>query len=204
MCHRRLRVVIERVGGQEEVLILQFHIVGKERQLSVGVVLAPVGGKDAAVIDKLSTLEEITEAVHAVIIETVGVERGLAVLEHYIVAGTRQLVVTVIIGIVTEKRERIALIHLHMSESLEGVALFKEVGAVAVEACSHMVEVYVAFEHLGIVVLELVVTQLVSMYQIDTLVGRTRLGLTHGRALFLGLLLGNRRHGLHNTKGTQA
>ena len=158
-------------------------------------VLTPVRRQDTAVVNELAAFKEIAQAVHTVIVETVGIKRCLAVIEHHVISGTGQLVVTVVIGIVTEQRQGVTLIHLHMTESLEGIAGFEEIGAVTIKAGSHVVEMHMSAQDLCVTVLILVIAQLVSMDQIDTLV--CHLGLA-------GPFLPDRRHGLNHTKATQA
>ena len=186
---RGLRVVVERVGGEVELLVLQAHVEIEDGLLRVGMVLAPVGGERHGAIDELAALEEIAEVVHAVVVERVGIERRLAVLEHHIVAGLRQLVVAVIVGILAGEAEGVALHHTHMAEGLEGVRLLVEMGTVAVEVGTLMAEMDMAVEHLCVTVAVLVVVQVVGVYEIDALVFLGGL-----RLLARGSLLG-RGHG---------
>ena len=183
------RVVVERVGGEVELLVLQAHVEIEDGLLRVGMVLAPVGGERHGAIDELAALEEIAEVVHAVVVERVGIERRLAVLEHHIVAGLRQLVVAVVVGILAGEAEGVALHHTHMAEGLEGVRLLVEMGTVAVEVGTLMAEMDMAVEHLRVTVAVLVVVQVVGVYEIDALVFLGGL-----RLLARGSLLG-RGHG---------
>ena len=52
-----------------------------------------------------------------------------------------------------------------MSESLEGIGLFVEVGTVTIEVGTYMTEMDVAMQHLCITILELVIVQIVGMHQ---------------------------------------
>jgi hypothetical protein len=58
-----------------------------------------------------------------------------------------------------------------MAESFERITGFKEIGTVTIEACAHVVKMNISPQHLRITVLVLVITQLVSMYQINSLIG---------------------------------
>ena len=44
MCRRRSRVVIERVGGQEHLAVLQTNVIIEHRHLRIGMIFAPVTG----------------------------------------------------------------------------------------------------------------------------------------------------------------
>ncbi len=201
MGHRCLGVVIERVGSQEKVLVLQLYVVGKESLFGVCVIFAPVGSKHTAVINQFTTFKEVAKTVHAVIVEAVGIKRCLTVLQHDVVTCTGQFSVTVIVGIVAEERQGVALIHLDMAKSLKGVAGLKEVGTVTIKPGTHVSKMNFAPQHLRIAVLVLVVTQLIGMNQIDSLV--LRLGLTNSPcSACLLLFLGDRRHGFNNTQPT--
>ena len=116
-------------------------------------------------------------------------------LEDDVMAGLCQLVVAVIVGIVAGQPQCVALYHLDMAESLEGIGLLKEVGTVAIKVGTHMTEVYIAFQNLGVTILELVVVQIVSMHQIDALVLHL---------LFPWSTLPCRLHGKHHTQHYQA
>ena len=99
----------------------------------------------------------------------------------------RQLVVTVVVRIVTEQLQGVALQHLDVSEGLERIGLFVEVGTVTIEVSAHVPEMDIAMQHLGITILKLVVVQVVSMYQIDPFVlhlllsGSTLASWLHGK-----------------------
>ena len=172
MGHGEARVVIERVGGQIKVLVAHLHVVVEDRHLRLRVILAPVGRQRGALVHHLASFEEIGIVVEAVEVQRVGIERRLAVLQHHVIACLRHLVVTIVVGVVGEERERVALVYLNMSEGLEGVGLLVEVGAVAVEAGADVGEVDVAVQNLCIAVLVLVVVQPVGMHEIDPLVLR--------------------------------
>ena len=64
--------------------------------------------------------------------------------QYHVIASLRQLIVTIIIGIVTRQTQRVALLHLHMSESLEGVGLFIEVRTVTEQVSPLMTEMHIA------------------------------------------------------------
>ena len=184
---RGLGVVVEGVGGEIEFLVLEPHIIIEHGQLGIGVILTPVGGEHRRAVDEFAALKEIAEVIHAVIVEGVGIERRLAVLQHHIVAGLGQLVVAIVESIVAGQTESVALYHTHMAERLERVGLFVEMGTVAIEVGTVVAEVDMAVEHLRTVVAELVVVQIVGMYQIHPFVlrllagGHLALSRLHGK-----------------------
>ena len=72
-------------------------------------VFSPVAGQRRLTINQLAALEEISEIIHTVIVKRVGIERRLTVLKYHIVTGLCQLVVTIIVGVVAEQFQRVAL-----------------------------------------------------------------------------------------------
>jgi hypothetical protein len=82
------------------------------------------------------------------------------------------LSITVIIGIVAGKTERIALCHLDMAKSLEAIGLFIEMGTVAIEVGTGMTEMNITMQNGSIVITVLIVMQIVRVNQIDALVLR--------------------------------
>ena len=163
-------VIVQGVGGQEELRAAHLHVVVEDRHLALCVVLAPVGGEGGVAVDHLAALKEVDIVVEAVEVEAVGVEGGLAMLQHHVMTGTRHLLVALVEGIVAEQREGVALIHLHMAEGLEGVAGLVEIGTVAVESRALVGEVHLAVEDGGVAVLQLVVVEQVGMDEVDTVV----------------------------------
>ena len=110
--------------------------------------------------------------------------------EHHVVTGLCQLGVAIVVGIVADEAEGVALYHPDVSKSLEGVGEIVEMCAVAIEVGTHMTEVYLAMHYLCSVVAELVVVQVVGMNKIDALVLLHRLRFLAWRALLLGRLHG--------------
>ena len=72
-------------------------------------------------VNKLATLEKVGKVVDAVVVERVGVESLCTVLQHHIVASVHHLVGSVVVGIVACQRQGVALLEMHMSESLHRV-----------------------------------------------------------------------------------
>ena len=103
MGHRVMIVIIEGIGGEEEVWILHLHVVIEHRHLRLRVILAPVGGQRRFTVDHLTPLEEIGVIIDTVEIEGVCVEYGLTMSEHDIVSGTRYLLIAVVVGVVAEE-----------------------------------------------------------------------------------------------------
>ena len=192
MGHREAGVVIKCIGGEEELGALHLNIVVEYRHLCLGVVLAPVGGERGLAVNHLSALEEVGVVVKTVEVETIGIKRGLFVLKHHVIAGAGHLLVAIVIGIIAEQREGVALIHLYMAESLERVAGLVEVGTIAIKAGSLVGKMHLAIEYGGIGILGLVVVQHIGMNQINAGVLRL-LSLTRSRTTAL-LLLCKSRH----------
>ena len=72
-------------------------------------ILTPVAGERRLAIDQFTTFEEVTEIIQAVIVQRVGIKRRFTMFENHITTGLRQLVVTIIIGIVAEQLQRVTL-----------------------------------------------------------------------------------------------
>ena len=125
-------VVIKRVGRQIELGRLHLHVVVEYRHLGLCIVFTPVRGQCGLPVDHFSAFEEISVVVKAVEVERVGIEGRLAVLQHHIIACPGHLLVAVVVSIVRHQREGVALVHPHMTESLERVAGLIEIGTVAV------------------------------------------------------------------------
>ena len=109
-------------------------------------------------------------------------------LQHDIVACPRHLLIAVVVGIVADKRERISLIHPHVSEGLKGVAGIVEIGTVTVEPCPLMGEVHLTVKNCRIGIDSVIVVEHIGMNEIDTSVLNLRLtGRTPGLTFaFLG------------------
>ena len=155
-------------------------------------VLAPVAGQRRLTVDHLTAFEEITEAIHPVVVQRVGIECGLPMAKHHITTRLCQLVVAVVIGIFAHQAQRVALHHPDMPEGLEGVGLLIEMGTVAIQVGSDVTEVYTTYKNLSSISTILVEVQFVRMYQIDTFVLLHRLRLLARSALLDGL------HGKHH------
>ena len=134
-------------------------------------VLTPIAGQRRTIIHEFSTFEEVAETIHAVIIQTIGIECCLAMFQYHIISRLCNLLVTIIVSIVAGKAQRVALHHAHMTESFERVGLLEEIGTVAIKIGANMTEMNMSRKDLGITILILVITQFVGMYQINTLVG---------------------------------
>ena len=186
MGHGVAVIVVEGVGGDEELGTLHLHVVVEDRHLRLRVVLAPVRGECGVTVDHLASLEEIGIVVETVEVEAVGIKGGLAVLQHYIITGTSNLIVTVVVGVVAEERERVALIEFHMTKGLEGVADLVEIGTVAIETCPLMGEVHLTVEDRGVGIQALVVVEHVGVDEVDA--GVLNLRPSGGTlSLFLGI-----------------
>ena len=186
MGHGVAVVVVEGVRGDEELGTLHLHVVVEDRHLRLRVVLAPVRGECGVTVDHLASLEEIGIVVETVEVEAVGIKGGLAVLQHYIITGTSNLIVTVVVGVVAEERERVALIEFHMTKGLEGVADLVEIGTVAIETCPLMGEVHLTVEDRGVGIQALVVVEHVGVDEVDA--GVLNLRPSGGTlSLFLGI-----------------
>ena len=193
-------VIIQRVGRQVEFLVPKAHVIVEHSHLRVRMIFTPVRRQHSSAVNEFTTLEEITEGVHTVVVQRVAVERRFAVFQYHIIAGHGQLVVTVIIGIVTGQSQGVTLYHLHMSPSLKGIGLFVEMGTVAIQVGTHVTKMHAAMKNLRITVTVLVIMKVIGMNQIDTFV----LSLLLARHSFLGGLHGescSQQH--HRQQGKQ-
>ena len=126
-------------------------------------------------VKDLSSLEIIAEFVEAVIVKAVGVDGQCAVLEHYIVTCPCQLVESVIVKHFAVKQERIALVHPHMAEGVEGIGRLVVEGAVAIQEHTVVTELHVAHQYLRGAVHSFVEEEAVGMQQVNLAVGRRTL-----------------------------
>ena len=167
MCYRGTRVVIERIGGKEEFRTLHLNVIVEYRHLTLGIVFAPIRGELSVAVDHLSTFEEIRIVIEAVEVEAISIKCGLTMFQYHIVSRSGHLFVTIVISIVADQREGVALQHLYVSESFKRVASFIEIGTVAVQSCALMGEMNLTIQNRSIWILVLVEVKHVSMYQID-------------------------------------
>ena len=84
-------------------------------------VFAPVTCQLISLVQKTSPLEEVSQIVDAVIVETVSVEDCLQVCQHHIVTGASQSVYSVVIQYVASELQRISLYHAYIAISIKGV-----------------------------------------------------------------------------------
>ena len=193
MCYRLRRVIIERVGRDEAVTIVEFHIIIEHSLARTGVILSPVGHQVVFSVDQLSTLHEISRLVQSVVGEAVGIERLLAMLQHHIPARHHQFLGTVVGAHVAIQRERVALLETHVAKGLHRVRSLVIVGAVAPQMSPLVNEMHAAFCNLCVARRTIeVVSQLVGMLQIDLVVFHLRPLPFH------------RRHGANQTKSEKA
>ena len=172
MCQFGARIIVEGVGGEEEVLFLQAYVEVEDGLACVGVVFAPVARQRIVFVDHLSPFKEIAEVVETVVVETVGVELGAPMGEDDVAAHTCKLVAAVVEGVFAVERQRIGLSQLDMSEGLERVGLLVEVGTVARQGGPFVAEAHLSLELLSVGSQSvLVVAELVGVLEIDALVG---------------------------------
>ena len=193
MSQRQTGVVIKSIGSEEELGTLHLHIVIEYRHFALGVIFSPVGGKRSLTVNHLSTLKEVGIIIQTVVIKAIGIKSGLLMLQHHIITGTSHLLVTIVISIIAQQRERIALVHLHMSERLERIAGLIEIGTIAIQSGTLMCKMYLTIQNGGIGILQLVVMQHIGMHQIHTcILSLSR--FTCSRTTTLLLLLGKCRN----------
>ena len=188
MGYRGTCVVIEGIGSQKEFGTAHLHVVVEHRHLGLCVVLTPVGCQRRIAVNHLSAFEEIGIVVHAVEIQTIRVKRRLLMFQHDVISCPCHLFITIVIGILTHQRQRITLIHLYISESLEGVAALVEISTVTIQTSTLMGEMHLTVQDGCIGIDTLVKMQEVGMYQIDTRVLHLSFPC-RTLALFLGINL---------------
>ena len=107
MSNARTRIVVQcvadehRLGFTGGTRIDQTDIVIEGGLTGRWAVLAPVTGQLVLLIGEASTLEKITEVVHAVIVEGVGIEISVAMAKHHAMTHARHLVETIVVKDVT-------------------------------------------------------------------------------------------------------
>ena len=170
MCSRGLSIIEQRVCRQVEFLVFQTHIIIEHCLFGVGMVFSPVRGQHRLTIHQFTTFEEVSEVIHAVVVQRVSIKCRLPMTKNYIIASLSQLVITIIIGIVTCQAKGVTLLHLHMAKSFEGVRLFIEVSTITEQVSSLMAKMHVTMQHLCITITILVIVKIVGMYQIYTLI----------------------------------
>ena len=163
-------VIVKRVGSKIELLVTQTDVIVEHGHLRVCMVLTPVSGEHGRTVHQLTSFKEVTEVIHAVVVERVTIERRLTMLQDHIIASLCQLRITVIISIVAGKTQRIALRHLDMTKSLKAIGLLIEMSAITIEVGSCMTEMNIAMQYLCIVIAVLVVVEIIRMNQIYTFV----------------------------------
>ena len=178
MGYLRARVVMQGVGGDMILAREHLHSIIERGFTRCRAVCTPVAHQAVLAVYQFAALEEVGKTVHAVVVERVGIESLLAMLQHDVLAGVHHLLGTVVVGMVARERESVALGEAHVSECLNRVLHLKEVGAVAPQLHSGVLEMHLALDYLGPRHgSPLVVTQLVGMYKI------------HAFVCFLALLL---------------
>ena len=74
MGHSRLGVIMERIGGEQELRILQIHAIVEYGLPCVGMILAPVAGQHIFLVDQFSTFYKPSHVVEPVVDQTVGIQ----------------------------------------------------------------------------------------------------------------------------------
>ena len=191
-------VIIKRIRRQIELRTLHLHIIVKHRHLGLRIIFPPVGSQRRVTVNHLAAFKEIGIVIQTVKVKAVRIERCLPVFQNHIITGSCNLFITVIIGVIADKGEGVALIHLHMTEGLKGIAGLIEIGTVAIESGSDMGEVHLSIKDGRIGILVLVEMEYIGMNQIDACVLHPRLT---GRTLPGTVLLGTgSRHGQEKHK----
>ena len=119
LCHTRLGIIVQRIGNQRKLRVLQLHIIIKHGLVRRRTILPPIGSQHIVLVYQPSSFEKISQFIQAVVIETVRIEFGFTMCQYHIVADTSQLVQTVIQQHVAHQIQCIPLYHLHMPESIE-------------------------------------------------------------------------------------
>ena len=173
-----LGVVVEgirdehRLGPGRRSGVDQTDIVVKDGLMGGRAVLSPVAGQLVVVVKDTSALEVIAEVVETVIVEAVGIDGHRAVLELHIIARPGQLVESVVVEHLADERERVSLVHEHMTESIEGIGGLVIKGAVAVKEHAVVAELHMPHQNLGGAMHPLVEEETIGMQQVHLAVGR--------------------------------
>ena len=101
---------------------MKLHIVVEDSLFGLGIVLAPVRTELTRTVDEPSATEEIGIVVEPVVVQRVGVERLPGMMEHDIVAGLHELLLTIVPRTLTGERDVVLrLTEMHMSHGTHGI-----------------------------------------------------------------------------------
>ena len=103
-----------------------------------------------------------------VIVQGIAIETAVKVGEDDIVTRHRHLVCTVVVENVGCQGERVGLVHLHMTEGIEGVISFVVAGAVTGEDDIVVTKTHISTKNLCVWVQTLVIEQFVGVKEDDT------------------------------------
>ena len=131
MGYRLRRIVVERVGSDKPVAVVQLHVVIEDGLARTCIILSPVGHEVILAVDEFSALHEVGRLIEAVVGEAVGIERLAAMSEHHVLAGHHQFLGAVVGSHVASQRQCVALLETHVAEGLHRVGSLVVVGAVA-------------------------------------------------------------------------
>ena len=88
-------------------------------------------------------------------------------LQYDVIPSPGHLLIAVVVSVVTDQRECVALIHPYMTEGLERVAGLVKIGAVTIKTRPLMGEVHLPVEDGGIGIQSLIVMEHVGMDEVD-------------------------------------
>ena len=171
MGHRLAGIIEQRVGQDDLFVAEHLHVVEERCLPCRSVILTPVGHELIFSVNQLAAFEEVSVAIKAVVIKTVGIKSASTMFHHHIATRQHHLLHAVVLGVVARQRERITLFEPHMSESLHGIIFLEKVRAVAPEICSVVSEMHLALGYLRHRIQSVgIILQFVGVHQIHPVV----------------------------------
>ena len=177
MRHRCPGVIVQGIGLNESVRTPHTHVIIEHSLPCLSAVLTPVRRQLVITVNEPSPIEEVCKLIQSVVVEAVGIESLLIMLEHHVHSRMHDKFLSVVVGTVASQRERITLLEPHMSKRLDRIRGLIEIRTVTPELRPFVAELHLSCHNLrtGLRAIQ-VILQNVGMYQIHPLVDlRSRL-----------------------------
>ncbi len=139
----RYFIVLKRIGaylvGRATVGAIYAHFIFKKEKLGAGIISAGAAGEGVLRVYYLASTKIIADAGIETIIQSIGIEGHLRVLEYHLLSGLRQARGSIINKLTTG--ERYAILHqAHIAKSFYDIGALVFVGRVAVEVIIALLE----------------------------------------------------------------
>ena len=164
-------VVVQGVGLNESFRASHAHVIVEHGLTCLGAVLSPVRRELVVSIDEPAPIKEVCELIQPVVVEAVGIESLLIMLEHHIHSGMHDKLLAIVVGTIASQRERVSLLEPHMSKRLDRIRSLIEICTITPELRPFMAELHLSRHYLRSRLRTIqVILQHVGMYQIHPLV----------------------------------